>query len=130
MSMSPALRSCVTVASVGAVAMVLADMVHEVVGHGTACLLTGNRILSLSTVAIQTAAPSRFVSAAGTVANCIVGSLSLLAFGRLKNLTPSACFFWLFGLFNVMNLGYPVASAAMNSSDWARVIADLSPSWL
>jgi hypothetical protein len=46
----------VTAASMGIVAMVLADMVHEALGHGTACLLTGNRILTLSTVAIQTAA--------------------------------------------------------------------------
>jgi hypothetical protein len=124
------LRTRITFAAVGAVAMVLADMVHEAVGHGTACLLTGNRILSLSTVAIQTAEASRFVSAAGTIVNLIVGSLALLLFARLKQLTPTACFWWLFGVFNLANSGYLVASAVFNSSDWANVIAGFSPPWL
>jgi hypothetical protein len=126
----PIPRTFVTFAAIGTLAMVLADMVHEVLGHGTACWLTGNRILSLSTVALQTADASRFVSAAGTTANCIVGGMSLLLFGRLKKLTPSTCFVWLFGIFNLLNLGYLVASAATNSSDWANVIAGLTPLWL
>ena len=124
------LRTFMTVASVGAAAMVLADLVHEVLGHGTASLLTGNRILSISTVAIQTAAASRLVSAAGTTANCVVGSLALLLSGRLKKLTPLALFWWLFGVFNLLNSGYLVASAALNTSDWANVIAGMSQLWL
>ena len=119
-----------TIASLGIVAMVAADLVHEALGHGIACLLTGNKILSLSTVAIQTASASRFVSAAGTTANLIAGTLLLLLFGRLKRLTPASWFVWLFAVFNLMNSGYLTASAATNSSDWANVIADLSPLWL
>src|ERR1700685_1872070 len=55
-----------TLAAIGALACIAADMVHEGVGHGTASLLMSDPILSLSTVAIQNASPSRFVSAAGT----------------------------------------------------------------
>ncbi len=127
---STALPACATAAAVGTVAMVCADMVHEALGHGTACWLTGNRIVSLSTVAIQTAAPSHFVSAAGTTTNCIAGALSLLLFGRLKRLTASTWFWWLFGVFNLMNSGYLVASAVMNTADWARVIEGLEPNWM
>ncbi|HTS28966.1 MAG TPA: hypothetical protein VMH81_24010 [Bryobacteraceae bacterium] len=79
---------------------------------------------------VQTAAPSRPVSAAGTTANCIAGAFSLLLFSRLKTWTPSAGFCWLFGVFNLMNSGDLVASAVTNSSDWANVIAGLSPPWL
>jgi len=125
-----AFRTFGTAASAGIVAMVLADMVHEGLGHGTACLLTGNRIVSLSTVAIQTAAASRFVSAAGTTANLIAGALSLLLFGRLKRLMPSFWFLWLFGMFNLLNVGYLAVSAVTNSGDWANVIAGSHPLWL
>jgi hypothetical protein len=119
-----------TLVAIGALACIAADMVHEAVGHGTASLLMSDPIQSLSTVAIQNASPSRFVSAAGTTANLIVGVLSLLLLRRVRKLTPSAYFLWLFGAFNLFNVGYLVASACMNSGDWAAVISGLSPSWL
>jgi hypothetical protein len=119
-----------TLAVVGALACIAADMVHETVGHGTASLLMSDPIQSLSTVAIQNARPSRLVSAAGTIANLIVGVFSLLLLRRIRRLTPSAYFLWLFGAFNLFNVGYLVASACMNSGDWAAVISGLSPSWL
>ena len=119
-----------TLAAIGALACIAADMVHEAVGHGTASLLMSDPILSLSTVAIQNASPSRFVSAAGTTANLIVGVLSLLLFRRVRKLTPSTYFLWVFGAFNLFNVGYLIASACMNSGDWAAVISGLSPSWL
>jgi hypothetical protein len=119
-----------TLAAIGALACIAADMVHEAVGHGTASLLMSDPILSLSTVAIQNASPSRFVSAAGTTANLIVGVLSLLLLRRVRKLTPSAYLLWVFGAFNLFNVGYLVASACLNSGDWAAVISGLSPLWL
>lgn len=119
-----------TLVAIGALACIAADMVHEAVGHGIASLLMSDPIQSLSTVAIQNASPSRFVSAAGTTANLIVGVLSLLLLRRVGKLTPSAYFLWLFGAFNLFNVGYLVASACMNSGDWAAVISGLSPPWL
>jgi hypothetical protein len=126
----PSRPSLLTVSAIGALACVAADIVHEALGHGTAAWLTGDRILSLSTVAIQNATASRFVSAAGTSANCIVGTLSLLAARRVRRLTSWAYFLWIFGAYNVMNSGYLVTSAVLNSGDWANVIAGLSPPWL
>jgi len=105
-------------------------MVHEALGHGTASWLTGNRILSLSTVAIQNVTASRFVSAAGTSANGIVGAISFLALRRIRRFTPWAYFLWTFGAYNLLNSGYLVVSAVSNSSDWANVITGLSPPWL
>ena len=119
-----------TAASVGIVACLLADMVHEALGHCTAAWLAGDRILSLSTVGVQSATANRFVAAAGTTANCAVGVVSLLLYSRSKKLTPSALFLWLFGAFNLFNSGYLVVSALLNSGDWAGVIAGRSPSWL
>jgi hypothetical protein len=119
-----------TLAAIGALACIAADMVHEAVGHGTASVLMSDPILSLSTVAIQNASPSRFVSAAGTTANLTVGVLSLLLLRRIRQLTPSSYFLWVFGAFNLFNVGYLIASACMNSGDWAAVISGLSPLWL
>ncbi len=116
-----------TLVSVAIVACVSADMVHEALGHGTASLLTGDRILSLSTVAIQNATGNRLVSAAGTVANCLVGVAALLLLRRTRRFTAFTYFLWIFGAFNLLNSGYLVASAIMNSGDWANVIVGFSP---
>jgi hypothetical protein len=122
--------NALTLAGIGALACIAADMVHEAVGHGIASWLVADPIVSLSMVALQTSDPSRFVSAAGTSANLIVGVLSLLLLRRVPRLTPSAYFLWAFGSFNLFNVGYLVASAVMNSGDWAAVISGLSPPWL
>jgi hypothetical protein len=122
--------NALTLAAVGALACIAADMVHEAVGHGTVSWLIADPILSLSTVAIQTSYPSRLVSAAGTTANLLVGVFSLLLLRRIRQLTPSSYFLWVFGAFNLFNVGYLVASACMNSGDWANAIAGLSPPWL
>jgi hypothetical protein len=51
---SSARTSLWTVIGVAIVAYASCDMVHEVLGHGLACALTGVRMVSLSTVALQT----------------------------------------------------------------------------
>lgn len=122
--------NALTLAAIGALACIAADMVHEGLGHGIASWLVGDRILVLSTVALQNSDPSRLVSGAGTTANLIVGAISLLLLRRTRSLTPPAYFLWAFGAFNLFNVGYLVASACMNSGDWAAVIGGLSPPWL
>jgi hypothetical protein len=128
-SAQPSALSVVTLAAVGATACVVADVVHEVLGHGTASWLTGNHIISLSTVATQNLSASRMVSAAGTSANAIAGILSFLLLRRFRTLTPLAYFLWVFGAFNLFNVGYLVASAFMDSGDWANVVSGLTPAW-
>jgi hypothetical protein len=120
----------VTLASIGAIACIVADMVHEALGHGTASWLMGDRLLLLSTVGTQNISPNRAVSAAGTLANCLVGAISLLSLGRVLKFTTWTYFLWVFGAYNLMNVGYFVYSALLNSGDWARVNAGLSPPWL
>lgn len=123
----PPRLNILTLVSVAVVACTLADMVHEALGHGIASWLVGDPILSISTVAMQHATANRFVSACGTTANCLVGVISMLLFRRAKIFSVSAYFFWLFGVFNLLNSGYLVYSAILESGDWANVIAGLSP---
>ncbi len=121
--------SRVTLAAIGATACMAADLVHELIGHGIAARLLRDPILSVSTVALQTAHPSRLVSGAGTCANVGVGILSLLLLRRARRLTSPGYFLWVFAAFNLLNVGYLVASAIMGSGDWANVIAGLKPAW-
>jgi len=120
-----------TVIAVGIVAYAACDMVHEVLGHGVACALTGGHAISLSTVALQTESESRIVAAAGSVANVIAGLLSLLAFRRGSRFSPSRLFLWVFASTNLLNgTGYLLFSGILDYGDWAVVIAGLEPHWV
>jgi len=105
-------------------------MVHEAVGHGVASRLTGDHILSISTVALQNESPNRLVSAAGTFANCVFGCLTLLLLRGERRFSSRSYFLWLFAAFNLFNSGYLIASAILRNGDWANVIAGLSPTWV
>jgi hypothetical protein len=125
----PARPNLLTLASIGAITCMAADMAHEAIGHGIASWLTGDRLLLLSTVATQNASPNRAVSAAGTTADVTLGIVALLLLRRARKLTPFAYFLWIFAAFCLLNSGYLVVSAITNNSDWANVIAGLSPLW-
>jgi len=117
-----------TVIAVGIVAYAACDMVHEVLGHGVACALTGGHAISLSTVALQTESESRIVAAAGSIANVIAGLLALLAFRRGSRFSPSRHFLWLFASTNLLNgTGYLLFSGVLDYGDWAVVIAGMEP---
>ena len=119
-----------TLSAIGIIACALSDMVHEILGHATAAWWVGDRIVSLSTVALQTAGTSRWVSAAGTSANLIIGAVSLACFNRTSGRTNWTDFLWSFAALNLLNSGYLIASALLGNGDWAAVISGLSPAWV
>jgi hypothetical protein len=120
--------SILTVVGIALVAYATCDMVHEVLGHGLACLLTGVRATSLSTVALQTGSESRIVAAAGSIANVTVGVLALLWFRRGSSFGPARYFWWLFASINLLNgTGYLLFSGVLDYGDWAAVIAGFPP---
>jgi hypothetical protein len=117
-----------TVIAVAVVAYATCDMTHEVLGHGVACLLTGIRPVSLSTVALQTSESSRVVAAAGSIANAVVGMFALVALRRGAPWDPTRFFLWLFAATNLLNgTGYLLFSGVLGIGDWAVVIARLEP---
>jgi hypothetical protein len=66
-----------TVASIGLFAFGLEPVVHEILGHVVACWLTGGKVILISSTAMQTASASRFVPAAGPIANIVFGLAAL-----------------------------------------------------
>lgn len=120
-----------TVVGIGLVAYATCDMAHEVLGHGVACALVGVKAMSLSTVALQTGTSSRFVAAAGSMANVLVGLLAMALFRSRKSFGASRYFLWLFATVNLLNgTGYLLFSGVLDFGDWAVVIAGLEPHWV
>jgi hypothetical protein len=124
--------SLLTVCSIALVAYAACDMIHEAMGHGVASALTpGIRVVSISTVALQTSSESRAVAAAGSVANVIAGALCFALFRRRKGFDATRYFLWLLATINLMDgTGYLFFSGLIDYGDWAVVISALKPHWM
>jgi len=106
------------------VASAACDLIHEVLGHGTAALLSpGVTAMSLTTVALTTSGASRLVAVAGTMANLVAGAAALAFVLVRRGSGTMRVFAWLLMSFDLMNAAaYPVYSALLGSGDWAALI--------
>jgi hypothetical protein len=119
-----------TVAAITIVAAVIADLIHEGLGHGGMCLATGGQPLALSTVHFECSADTRLVAAGGTLANLIFGALFWAAARAVKQSAPWRYFFWLLMTFSLFDAGgYFLFSGIGNIGDWAAVVAGWQPAW-
>jgi hypothetical protein len=64
-----------TVIAISVVAAAVVDVLHELVGHGGACVLSGARPLVVSTEHFECSVDRRMISAAGTIVNLIAGAI-------------------------------------------------------
>jgi hypothetical protein len=128
----------VTLVAISALAYALANVVHEGLGHGGACLLLGARPTMFNAIffsydeSTASDAAQRAISAAGSVVNVVVG-LSVLGWlrGRASLSSRWRYFLWLFATVNLLTaFGYPLYSGIGGIGDWARVIAGARPVWL
>jgi hypothetical protein len=119
-----------TIAAIAIVASVIADLIHEGLGHGGMCVATGGRSLLLSTVHFECSGDTRLVAAGGTLANLIAGTLSFGAVRAVKQSAPWRYFFWLLMTLNLFQVGgYFLFSGIGNIGDWAAVVAGWEPAW-
>ncbi|MEO8215712.1 MAG: hypothetical protein ABI718_01375 [Acidobacteriota bacterium] len=127
-----------TVVAIGVVAYALANILHESVGHGGACIALGGRPQVVSSVHFECGeeqisdAARRMVSAAGTIVNFLAAAVSLLAMKRQGLHRPHlAWFLWLFTTINLlMGAGYFLFSGIGNIGDWSSVFSGLLPAWV
>jgi hypothetical protein len=120
-----------TVIAIAIVATVFADVIHEGLGHGGACLLTGGHPLALSTVHFECQGEGMLVAAGGTIANLIAGVVFWSAARFVKHSTRLRYFFWLSMTINLFGAGgYFLFSGVGNIGDWAQVVQGLQPAWL
>lgn len=124
-----------TVAAIAVVAYCLANVLHEGLGHGGACLLQGCKPRVLNALFFDhdpaTASPGgeRWIAAGGGIVNLIAAAISL-AMLRLRR--PGAAsvqyFLWLFAAVNLlMAFGYLLFSGIGGIGDWKRVVEGLEP---
>ena len=119
-----------TIAAISIAATVIADFIHEGLGHGGMCVATGGHPLLLSTVYFECSADTRLVAAGGTLANLIFGALFGVAARAVKQAAPWRYFFWLLMTFNLFDAGgYFLFSGIGNFGDWAAVVAGWQPAW-
>lgn len=120
-----------TLSAIGIVAYTLATMLHEGIGHGGACLLSGGKPLVISTVLMECSVESRLVMAGGTLMNLVTAAVSYAIF-RFTQLSASVRYFcWLLMAINLMTAtGYFLFSGVGGFGDWAAFIQGLGPKWL
>jgi hypothetical protein len=119
-----------TIAAIAIAATVIADVIHEGLGHGGMCAATGGRPLALSTVHFDCSADTRLVAAGGTLANLIFGALFWVAARAVKQTASWRYFFWLLMTFNLFEAGgYFLFSGIGNIGDWTAVVAGWQPAW-
>jgi hypothetical protein len=119
-----------TIAAITIAATVIADFIHEALGHGGMCVATGARPLVLSTVHFECSADTRLVAAGGTLANLIFGALFWVSARAIKRSASWRYLFWLLMTFNLFAAGgYLRFSGIGNIGDWATVVAGWQPVW-
>lgn len=121
-----------TLIAISTLAYILADLLHEGLGHGVVAWASGAHRLTISTLALQSDIASRWISAGGTLVNLLFALLLWLALHYVRELQPATRYFLALAL--AANLftgtGYFLFSGAANFGDWAAVIQGLEPHWL
>lgn len=120
-----------TVAALGILAYMLDSVLHEGVGHGGACVLTGGHAIGLSSVYFECSAETRLVMAGGTLVNLIAGAVFFL-FGRWTRREHAhwKYFCWLAMTINLYaGTGYFLFSGIGGMGDWGEFIQGLGPQW-
>lgn len=119
-------HSAWTIIATACVAFVIADMSHEILGHGVTAYLLGAQHLSLSSTYLSSDIRSRLVQAAGTLVNLLEGALAWFLLRKNWGSVAWRYFLWLLIAFNLLSgTGYFLFSAISNSGDWAEVVRDL-----
>ena len=123
-----------TMISASTVAWALADVLHEIVGHGGAAALLGIPVRAVSTTTIfpdwdqiQSMAEVRAIHASATVLNLVTAALALLALRSPRVTSPATRYFlWVFATISLVVVTLNLVAGA----DWSVVIEGMEPAGL
>jgi hypothetical protein len=128
----PPSDSALTLAAIGTLAYVSCDLLHELIGHGGACLATGGQPATFSTVHFQCLGGWQpGICAAGIVSNIVAAAVLWLIARRSAKLSIHVRYFvWLAMVYNLFTgWGYVVSSSLGNSGDLANAFRAAPPAW-
>src|ERR1700690_2822981 len=125
-------QDLVTVIAIGLVAYIVADLLHEGLGHGGACLLSGGKPLVLSTVHFECSRDTRLVLAGGTLANLGAACAFLVLLRAARRAAGASRYFlWMSMTINLLQAGgYFLFSGVGNIGDWAEFVKGFEPAWV
>lgn len=123
-----------TLVAIAVVAYALANVAHEGIGHGGACVLEGSRPLALTSIAFECDEPSlsaagrRVLAGGGTLANVLLAAAAVWG-SKASRLGPRfRFFFWLLATLNLFQAaGYFLFSGIGDVGDWSEVIRGFQP---
>jgi hypothetical protein len=120
-----------TIACIGIIAYVLGNIVHECLGHGGACLLTGGRPLLVTAVNMDCSVDNRVVIAGGSVMNVIAAGVWFLITRAISRAYPNLKYLaWIAMTANMLSAaGYLAFSGIGGFGDWAMFIRGFRPQW-
>lgn len=127
-----------TVSAVAVTAYLIANVLHEGIGHAGACLLTGCHPRMLTTAYFDgdktgvSEGAVRFIAAAGTLVNLAAGALFFRRLRQSRSASGSVRYFlWCSMAINLLvGAGYPLFSGVLGIGDWITVIGGLKPAGL
>jgi hypothetical protein len=121
------LASFATLIAIALAAYFVADVVHEGLGHGGACLLSGGRSLLVDTTFQDCSIRSRWIDGAGPITGIVVALLAWMGARKTdhQNLRLFLTLVFVYAIF--WNIGYMVKSGTGYSGDWHFLIAGLEP---
>jgi hypothetical protein len=125
-----------TIVAIAIVSWTSATILHEIVGHGGACLLVGGEARAVSTTELYCAGVAggeyKLVAAAGSLAN-LVAALGCFALSRFASRFSATLdyFLWLFMSTNMFHAGsYMLIGPFTGYGDWSYVIQGFEPALL
>jgi hypothetical protein len=120
-----------TVCAISLVSAMLADVLHEALGHAALDLSMGTHSGLLTTVAWSSTTNSRAVAAAGPLMNLAAALVFWIVLRSAKDASVHLRLFLLTSVaFNLFGgTGYFLFSGVTNFGDWAAVIAGLKAHW-
>ncbi len=126
--MTSKLKWILTIVSTGILSYIIADITHEIIGHGGTCLALGHRITLLSSVYFKSIPGSFVTDIGGPAANIFLGLLIYFILKKVKGLTIIPAFFLLtimsYSLFWVC--GTLIQSGFSNEGDWSYAMKQLT----
>jgi hypothetical protein len=127
----PAPTDPLTVAAIGILAYIAGNVIHEGLGHGGACLLTGGRPLLITAVNMNCSADNQLVIAGGSLMNAVAAACFFFLLRIIPRTSPHLKYFaWLSMTLNLLSpAGYLTFSGIGGFGDWAQFTQGFQPQW-
>jgi len=119
--------SFLTLIAIACTAYLVADLAHETLGHGGACLASGGKVLLVDTTFEDCSLHSRWIDGAGPIIGIVVALLAWLGARKVRSTNLRVFLTLLFADAIFWNVGYMIKSGVGYAGDWHFLIEGLEP---